>query len=103
MDIKSAAAAYSNIAGIAQNPPANIPGKTESATPSFYEMVSEALGGAVDSGYKAEKISTLALMGKADLTELATAVSSAEQALDTVVAIRDKIITAYQQISQMPM
>jgi flagellar hook-basal body complex protein FliE len=103
MDIKAAAAAYSNIAGIAQNNAAPVPDKTQSAEPSFYQMVNEALSGAVDSGYKAEKVSTLALMGKADLNDLATAVSSAEQALDTVVAIRDKIISAYQSISQMPM
>ena len=104
MDIKqAAAAAYSNIAGIAQNNPATANTKPGSTEPSFSEMVNQALGSAVDSGYKAEKISTLALMGKADLTQLATAVSAAEQALNTVVAIRDKIISAYQQISQMPM
>ncbi len=48
-------------------------------------------------------MSTLALLGKTDLTQLATAVGDAELALNTVVAIRDKMISAYQQISQMPM
>lgn len=103
MDIKQAAAAYSNIAGIAQNTSASDVGKTSSADPSFSDLISQSLSGAVDSGYKAEKISTLALMGKADLTQVVTAVSDATQALNTVVAIRDKIISAYQQISQMPM
>jgi flagellar hook-basal body complex protein FliE len=102
MDIKSAAAAYSNIAGIAV-PPSADSGKTESADPSFSQLVTQALGNAVDAGHKAEKVSTLALMGKADLTELATAVSSAELALQTVTTIRDKVISAYQQILQMPM
>jgi flagellar hook-basal body complex protein FliE len=102
MDIKAAAAAYSNIAGIAQNP-ANETRKTTSAEPSFYELINQSLSNAVDTGYNAEKVSTLALLGKADLTQLVTAVNDAEQALNTVVAIRDKIISAYQQISQMPM
>ena len=68
-----------------------------------FASLEQALGSAVDSGYKAEKISTLALLGKADLTDLATAVSAAEQALNTVVALSTKMIAAYQQISQMPM
>jgi len=101
MDIRQAAAAYSSIAGIAQNNPVeNRPSAPEA---SFSELVSKALSDAVDSGYKAEKISTLALMGKADLTQLVTAVGDAEDALNEVVAIRDKMISAYQQISQMPM
>jgi flagellar hook-basal body complex protein FliE len=102
MDIKAAAAAYSNIAGIAQNATPG-PAKPGTADPSFSELVSQTLSDAVDSGYKAEKVSTLALLGKTDLTQLATAVGDAELALNTVVAIRDKMISAYQQISQMPM
>jgi len=103
MDIKSAAGAYNAIANIAQSTPADVATKTNSADASFSELVSNALNNAVDSGHKAEKVSTLALMGKADITDLATAVSKAELALNTVVTIRDKMITAYQQIMQMPM
>jgi flagellar hook-basal body complex protein FliE len=103
MDIKAAAAAYSNIAGITQANPADSPDETGSTGASFAQLVDQALSSSVDSGYKAEKISSLALMGKTDLTQLTTAVSDAEQALDTVVAIRNAIISAYQQISQMSM
>jgi flagellar hook-basal body complex protein FliE len=105
MDIKQAAAVYSSIAGIGQGAPAPNPvadaGATSGAS-SFHDLVSNALSSSVDSGHKAEEISRLALMGKADITELATAVSSAELALNTVVAVRDKVISAYQQIMQMP-
>jgi flagellar hook-basal body complex protein FliE len=104
MDVKQAANAYNAVAGITQN---TIPDNTAKTSPandaSFSELVTQALSGAVDSGYKAEKVSTLALMGKADITDVATAVSSAELALNTVVAIRDKVISAYQSILQMPM
>ncbi len=103
MDIKQAAAAYSNIAGITQNTPPDPSAKTDSIDASFSDLVTKALSGAVDAGHKAESVSTLALMGKSDITSLAVAVSSAEQALQTVAAIRDKVITAYQQIMQMPM
>ena len=40
--------------------------------------------------------------GKADLTDVVTAVSEAETALNTVVAIRDRVISAYQDIIKMP-
>jgi len=104
MDIRQAASAYNNIAGITNNAGnANAATNTQATgSASFADMLGHALEGAVSSGEKAEKMSTLAMMGKADITELATAVSSAELALNTVVAIRDKVISAYQQIMQMP-
>ncbi len=103
MDIKQAANAYNAIAGITQNTiPAPTNNTNEQAEASFSEMLSSSLNNAVEKGHKAESVSTLALMGKADITSLATAVNSAELALNTVTAIRDKVISAYQQIAQMP-
>ena len=105
MDIKQAASFYNSVAGIIPNSAAqnSAPVKAEaSGSPSFSELVSTALSHSVESGRKAEEISTLAVMGKADITELATAVSRAELALNTVVAVRDKVLSAYQQIMQMP-
>ncbi len=103
MDIKQAAGAYNAIANIAQTSIADTSKAPSPTDLSFSQLLTGALSDATDSGQKAEKISTLALMGKADITDVATAVSSAELALNTVVAIRDKVISAYQQISQMPM
>ena len=42
-----------------------------------------------------------ALTGKADLTQVATAVTQAELALQTTNAIRDKVVQAYQDIMRM--
>lgn len=79
------------------------PEKTESAQGgSFLDMVGSALQQATNIGYKSESVSTRALSGKADLTDVVTAVSDAETALNTVVAIRDKVINAYQEIIKMP-
>lgn len=102
MDIKQAASAYNQIAGIAQNNPASSSAPAaETSGSSFADLVNDALAKAVDTGRKAEDVSTLAVMGKADITDLATSVTHAELALNTVVAIRDKVISAYQQIMQM--
>ena len=69
---------------------------------SFLDMVGNALGGATALGYKSESLATKAISGKADLTDVVTAVSEAETALNTVVAIRDRVINAYQEIIKMP-
>ncbi|MFN0042019.1 MAG: flagellar hook-basal body complex protein FliE [Alphaproteobacteria bacterium] len=59
----------------------------------------DKLRGALKAG---ETASTAAVMGKADLTHLVTAVSNAELTLQTVVGVRDRAIQAYQEISRMP-
>lgn len=69
---------------------------------SFIDLLSNALQGASDAGYKSEALATKAISGKADLTDVVTAVAEAENALNTVVAIRDRVITAYQEIIKMP-
>ncbi len=74
-----------------------------SATESpFMNMVGKALESAAATGYKSEEVSTRALMGKADVADVVTAITNAENALNTVVAVRDRMITAYQDIIKMP-
>ena len=51
--------------------------------------------------YKSEKVSAQAIMGKASMTDVVQAVNDAEMTLQTVIAVRDKIIDAYQRIMQM--
>ncbi len=73
-----------------------------SAQPSFSDLVGGALMQAKTGAYKAEAISTQGLLGKADITDVITAVSNAELSLNTVVSIRDRMINAYQDIIKMP-
>ena len=47
-------------------------------------------------------MSRAAAAGKADVNEVITAVSEAELTLQTVVALRDRVIQAYQEILRMP-
>ena len=42
------------------------------------------------------------VQGKADLVDVATAISSAQASLETVMAVRDQVISAYQEIMRMP-
>ncbi len=79
------------------------PEETQSAgATSFMDMVGDALKSAEAAGFKSEDVANRSLSGKAGLAEVITAVSSAESALQTVVAVRDKVINAYQEIIRMP-
>ena len=102
-----AASAYQDAFRAAQNivEKTSIGGGDESKSAnktSFSEMVGTALQGAVDTGYKSEAVSTKSMLGKASMTDVVIAVADAETALNTVVAIRDRVINAYQDIIKMP-
>jgi flagellar hook-basal body complex protein FliE len=69
---------------------------------SFGDMVENGLKSAVEIGNNAERMSAAGIAGKAELADVVTAVNNAEITLQTVMAIRDKVIQAYQEIVRMP-
>jgi flagellar hook-basal body complex protein FliE len=68
----------------------------------FSALLNRALEGAVNTGQQAETHATEAIAGHGDLTQVVTAVSRAELALQTTVAVRDRVLSAYQDIIKMP-
>jgi flagellar hook-basal body complex protein FliE len=64
--------------------------------------VQDGLQGALDAGRTADVAATNGIEGRGNLTQVVTAVSNAELALQSTVAIRDRVVSAYQQIMQMP-
>ncbi len=68
----------------------------------FAELVKDAAQSARDTGLKGEVRSMDAINDQADIQKVVTAVAEAELTLQTVVAIRDKVIEAYQDIIRMP-
>ena len=69
---------------------------------SFGELLRDAAESTVDSLQKGETETLKSAVGKADINEVVIAVSEAEMTLQTVVAVRDKVIQAYQDIMRMP-
>ena len=69
---------------------------------SFADMVGESMRSAIHAGREAEGLSALGIAGKADLNDVVTAVNNAEITLQTVLAIRDRVVQAYQDILRMP-
>ncbi len=70
---------------------------------TFTSMVKSAVEQAEKDNQDAEVMTMKALKGTADMQDVVLAISNAEVALQTVVAVRDKVVTAYQEIMQMPM
>jgi flagellar hook-basal body complex protein FliE len=78
-----------------------------SATPEisgggdFASLLSQSVGSAIDTNQQAEQQAVAAINGGGDLTQVVTAVSRAELALQTTVAVRDRVLQAYQDIIKM--
>ena len=101
VNVAGAVAAYRNAASKLLEP--GLPARDAAAPDNFGSMVKDAVGSTADTLAKGEALSTAAVTGgKADLTSVITAVTNAELTLQTVVAVRDKVITAYQDILRMP-
>ena len=101
VNLSQAAAAYAKAAAKAIDP------GTAGATPNptgenFGDIMAQALSSAAKTGRQSEAVSISAIANQADLNEIVTAVNNAEITLQTVVAVRDKVIQAYQQIMRMP-
>ncbi|NKB48488.1 MAG: flagellar hook-basal body protein FliE [Alphaproteobacteria bacterium] len=69
---------------------------------NFADVMKSIGESALEAGAKADQMSIAAVEGKANVAEVVTAVANAELALQTVVAVRDQVVTAYQEILRMP-
>ncbi|TIS60657.1 MAG: flagellar hook-basal body complex protein FliE [Mesorhizobium sp.] len=74
---------------------------SESVGGSFADALGQAAAKTVNTLQNAEQMSIQALKGDADTRQVVDAVLSAQQALQTTIAIRDKVVSAYLEISRM--
>ena len=68
----------------------------------FGSMLNDAMKDAVGSMRVGESAAVQGTQGKGDIVQVVNAVTNAELTLETVVAIRDRVIGAYQDIIKMP-
>ena len=69
--------------------------------PSFGGMVQSMIGDTAATLRVAETESAKQVAGKGDLIDVVTAMGAAETALDTVVAVRDRMVSAYTDIMRL--
>ena len=76
--------------------------KTKGAPGSdFGAMVQNAISETVAASKGAETQMAGQVQGKGSLIDVATSISSAQASLETVMAVRDQVISAYQEIMRM--
>ncbi|MBB3032489.1 flagellar hook-basal body complex protein FliE [Alteriqipengyuania lutimaris] len=68
---------------------------------SFGDLVSGLVADTSTKLHAAEQASIRQVAGKGDLIDVVTAIGAAETALDTVVAVRDRVVGAYGEIMRM--
>ncbi len=69
---------------------------------SFGSMVEKAVSGTLETGRAAESQALALAEGKASIVDVVTAVAETELAVQTLVTVRDKVISAYKDILNMP-
>ena len=73
-----------------------------SGGPSFGALVKEAVNALTKSTHNSDLQTHAAANGKANMVDVVTAVAESEVAIDTLVSVRDKVISAYEEIMKMP-
>ena len=97
-----AASAYGRILGTAKAPKvADVGTPASSGAGGFGGMIEQMVTDAAANMRSAETASAKQVAGKGDLIDVVTAIGAAETALDTVVAVRDRMVNAYSEIMRM--
>ena len=82
-----------------------LPSASAGAAPQaggFAELLAGVMDQTTQTTRAAETQMAASVQGQGSLIDVVTAVSSAEASLETVMAVRDQVISAYQEIMRMP-
>ncbi len=69
---------------------------------NFGDMVSDTVNQIISTGKNADDKMMSQVVGKVDVIDVVTAVAETEVAVQTLVSVRDRVISAYQDILRMP-
>lgn len=75
-------------------------GETKDASPT--DTAKAAAADFVNTVMKGEETAKAAVAGKADALSMVEALAATELAMETAVTVRDKVVSAYQEILRMP-
>jgi flagellar hook-basal body complex protein FliE len=100
IDPLSGARAYQQAARALQNAAGG--GEAQGAGVDFGKLVQDAIHQASASTNQAEQSALSVAGGQSDIVNVVTAIAAAETQMQTVIAVRDQVISAYQEILRMP-
>ena len=93
----SAIGAASQSAGVRSRQSAAAPAEG----PTFDQALTQAIGSAIDTLQTGEAVAIQGVEGAAAPMKVVESVMAAQRSLQTVLAIRDKAVAAYQEIARM--
>jgi flagellar hook-basal body complex protein FliE len=99
----AATSAYSNASRLisqAAKPNTDIVASAPGGT--FAEMLAQNVQGVIDQGNNSDKLAMDMVSGKANVVDMVTALTETEMAIESMVTLRDRVITAYEEIMRMP-
>lgn len=68
----------------------------------FGQLLAQSVQSVADSGKVADQMAIDMVNGKANVVDMVTALSQTELAIESMVTVRDRVITAYEEIMRMP-
>lgn len=106
IDAVSAISSYVDRAGAVSGTQLNTVQKaaslaTQVQQTDFGGIMMQVAAGAAEKLKAGEAAAIAGIQGRASVQQVVEAVMSAEQTLQTAIAIRDKVVAAYQEISRM--
>lgn len=103
-----AAGAYASMQGMGASAllkkPASVGGADGAGAglPDFSSLVGKALESTAQSARQADIQTGKVAAGRSDVVDVVTSVAESEAAIETLVAVRDRVIAAYEEIMRMP-
>ena len=100
----AATAAYNNASKLISQglKPAADPISDGSQGPDFAKLLTQAIQGVSDAGKASDQKSLDLVNGKGNLVDVVTSVAQTQVAVEGLVAVRDRVISAYEDIMKMP-
>lgn len=105
MDALNSISTLRGVGGTASTAATSATSATSAVRPAagtgFADMLADISGQAVSSLQGAEAAAITGLQGKTSVQHVVQTIMAAETTLQTALAVRDKVVAAYQEISRM--
>ena len=96
-----AAKAYASLAKLG-NPAAAATKIQDGDAQNFGNVLKDAMAAVTQTARSSDTQAQAMAVGKANVVDVVTAVAESEVAVGTLVAVRDRVIAAYEEIMRMP-
>ncbi|SFZ81451.1 flagellar hook-basal body complex protein FliE [Devosia enhydra] len=100
----AALSAYGNAAKLVERagPAGGSSAPVAGATPDFGKMLADTLSGVVENGRATDAKAMDLVSGQGNVVDVVTAIAETEIAIESMVTVRDRVISAYEEIMRMP-